>query len=472
MSKHSPEKDRNRLLQELKPMYEPMYNVLGTPNKHNYDAQKYFEMEYKDLESVSGDLPIDNFMSHFKLMYNLKKFDILELLEIDPASPELTDLLKGDTNINEFEAHRRELKEHLYSIPKWVDPASVERGKIFFWKQFPFLLFSFLYVSLHMHYFIPRINETLIKTGYLANPKAVWRRLLETTKFVLECMVSKDSLTANSKGWNTIVKVRCLHASVRARLEARKRGNSSEAFVNQTDMGHTLMSFAFSVMGLPLLGIKFSKQEVEDYFHLWRFIGYYIGVRDDINLLANSPASLLEYSLQAYTCNFSRENASSRLSNVLNDSTPFGRKFSIAAAWKLNPDIICESFELEQPKWWAKWALTAWVIFVRITFWPIQVMIIVWPAFAFIYGRMCLSVLESRVIKGDTKFNPVAIAKAGDDVTCPITGKSLAKVEPIQSSQTCPFSNQSINHQPAECQKDEVSIAMEDLPEPPKALLK
>ncbi|KAJ3318798.1 hypothetical protein HDV06_007049 [Boothiomyces sp. JEL0866] len=381
---------------------------------------------YKTHEPSTGRMT-HMYISHFKLMYNLGKFDILELLEDDLQTKKVQDLVKENANLEELEKDRQELKDHLYSIPPWVDMESVQR----------------------------------------ANPKAVWRRLLETTKFVLMCMVSKDSLSPNSEGWNSIVKVRCLHASVRARLEARKTASSTDAFVNQTDMGHTLASFSFSILGLSLLGITFTLQDLLDYIHLWRYIGYYTGVRDEINPLAKSPEDLLEYSLQAYAHYFNRENASSRLSKVLNDSTPMGRKFSVAAAWNLNPNIICESFELEKPSWWFTVVFHFTIMFVRLTFWPIQLMIFMWPNSAFAYGRYCLNTLTRSVLKGDTKFNPVTIAKAGDDLTCPITGTSLAQVQPLDLKQSCP---RTVNS--GECKRLEEVINMDDIPEPQKAVLK
>ncbi|KAJ3275511.1 hypothetical protein HDV01_000338 [Terramyces sp. JEL0728] len=447
---HSPEQDRARLFKDLKKMYQPIYKLLGTANKHDYDEKVYLEMKYQDPEAVNGDAPIDNFMSHFKLMYNLKTFDILEMLEIEKDSPQLNDLLKENTDREEWEKHRQELKEHLYSVPKWVDMESVQRGKKFFWLQLPFLLFSFLYISLHMHYFVPRINSTLTKTGYLLNPKVVLRRLYETTKFVMECMASKNSLAVNSSGWNTIVKVRCLHSSVRARLEARKTIDTSEAFVNQSDMGHTLAAFAFSILGLPMIGIKVSRQNLEDYFHLWRYIGYYIGVRDDINPLAQPIEDLLDHFLQFYAHSFKRENASPRLSKALNDSNPFGRTFSIASCWIMNPSVICEIFELEQSTVWSCMTVHLTLVFIWLFYLPVQILIYIFPSFAYTFGGFCLNVL-SRVIKGDTNFNPVAIANQDNTITCPITGQVSSTETAVAScpitgkSGSCPNSKVTVN---------------------------
>jgi len=112
------------------------------------------------------------------------------------------------------------------------------------------------------------------------------RRLLETSQMIIDCMQPDGLVPLTGIGWKSCLRVRFLHGKVRQRLRSSERWNAEEwgIPINQEDMIATLLSFSFNiVVALSIMGINLTKGEVDDYLHLWRYIGYLSGVRDDLN---------------------------------------------------------------------------------------------------------------------------------------------------------------------------------------------
>ncbi|KAI8824328.1 uncharacterized protein EV422DRAFT_316793 [Fimicolochytrium jonesii] len=231
------------------------------------------------------------------------------------------------------DAERRLLAE-VETVPSWVDWASLERGREVYWRNLSGIQIVLLYGSLAGGFSIPRVNEVLVQTGYLSHAKHVNRRLMETAEMINDVM--QHGLAPNSQGWKAVVGVRFLHCSVREkqadRMAMRKRqaeatGGSvddiSEEFggamaIAQTDLIGTLLGFQASVVvGLAHLWTYLTPQERDDYTHVWRYVGYLIGVMDEHSPLQYSfetTCSALKDYLQLY---FEPDETSARLSNTL-----------------------------------------------------------------------------------------------------------------------------------------------------------
>ena len=112
----------------------------------------------------------------------------------------------------------------------------------------------------------------LTSTGYLNN-KHTFRRLFETTQMITDCLEA-GSLEPGAIGWRSCVRVRMLHAKVRQRLRKLSTWREQEwgVPINQEDMCATQLSFCFNViLGLKHMGVHVSKQESQDYLHMWRY---------------------------------------------------------------------------------------------------------------------------------------------------------------------------------------------------------
>lgn len=247
-----------------------------------------------------------------------------------------------------------DMDESFSSFPSWKADAESEeqasdeeleeearvlqRGKEMFYRYGPPILVGLMHVGLSGGFASPRITDVLKATGYLmssrrratdahqrlddsvniahsekaeaqstlpsnATSERTFRRLLETTSFVLDVMETdaslqppsqaggekraqdgKDLLGQGGAGWLSCCRVRFIHTHVRRRL--LPEGNLSQTYsaangvpINQEDLLATLISFSIAPLyTLQRMGISPSEQERQDYVALWRHVGFYMGI--------------------------------------------------------------------------------------------------------------------------------------------------------------------------------------------------
>lgn len=130
------------------------------------------------------------------------------------------------------------------------------------------------------------INEVLLTTSYLtSNRDKTFRRLMETTQFISDC-TDDGAMIPGSPAWRTMLRVRMLHASVRYRTFHRPNGWDVKKLgvpVNICDMIATNLGFSVVVL-MGMERAQFAKhvttEDMNDYLHLWKLIGYYSGIPD------------------------------------------------------------------------------------------------------------------------------------------------------------------------------------------------
>lgn len=182
------------------------------------------------------------------------------------------------------------LFREVAEIPTWVDWGKVQHGQRVFQKYMLHASVTLLYSSLIGGFSSGAIVKVLLATGYLAHPspRRVTKRVMETAAFVFAvCLDVKPG----SAGWQAAIKVRGLHAAVRRRLGARNRSWDSAGHrgvaINQEDMCVTLLAFSdFVLHGIERLAgnaNSLSLDDKESYIHLWRYVGYLLGVSERYN---------------------------------------------------------------------------------------------------------------------------------------------------------------------------------------------
>ena len=127
-------------------------------------------------------------------------------------------------------------------------------------------------------------------TGQLKNH--FQRRAAEILRFVLDVM-SKGGLKVNQEGsklepgtgLRTIQKVRLMHAAVRYFAQSSDQWPEDGSWgvpINQEELMGTMLAFStIAVDGLTQLGIKPQDQEVENYYHTWKLIAHYLGIKPE-----------------------------------------------------------------------------------------------------------------------------------------------------------------------------------------------
>ncbi|GAA4409010.1 hypothetical protein GCM10023187_31640 [Nibrella viscosa] len=174
------------------------------------------------------------------------------------------------------------------TLPDWADPFKLMVAADVFRQYGPKILLVLLCKSLPTCYTGWRGAKVLYQTGRMrardGMPDAFTRRVMETTQFVVNIM-QRNSFEHDGKAVLTIQKVRLMHAIIR--YFAQERGWDTQTYgvpINQEDLTGTLLSFTVVIVdGLKQLDIELTPEESEAYFHMWRVVGYLMGVDDELN---------------------------------------------------------------------------------------------------------------------------------------------------------------------------------------------
>ncbi|MFZ5527186.1 MAG: oxygenase MpaB family protein [Pseudomonadota bacterium] len=210
----------------------------------------------------------------------------------------------GIGDVPDAPAELREFFQAVEATPDWLQPKRLVAGA----KACHLSGLTGLQVlrdaALMGGYQASAINRTLVLTGALA--KGAQRRVAETTKWWIDCTTC-GGLSRFAPGFKSTVRVRLMHALVRQRVRALPEWD--EAYfgmpVNQGDMQATYLGFSvIFLFGQRAMGVPLSRCEAESVMHLWRYIGWLMGVEDDLlfetemegrvglyrNLLSQAPA--------------------------------------------------------------------------------------------------------------------------------------------------------------------------------------
>jgi hypothetical protein len=124
-------------------------------------------------------------------------------------------------------------------------------------------------------------GKPLTFTGRYAADAAV--RSIEVGSWLL-AVTTPGGLLRSGGGFEHTVRVRMIHAHVRARL-SRHPDWDAEAWglpIPQPYMAFTLAEFcSVALRAMAQLGVRYGERELADIHHLWRYVGRLVGVADD-----------------------------------------------------------------------------------------------------------------------------------------------------------------------------------------------
>ncbi|MZR63233.1 oxygenase MpaB family protein [Alcanivorax sp. DP30] len=136
-------------------------------------------------------------------------------------------------------------------------------------------------MSLMGGYLAGAAAKPLVFTGQL--DRMANRRLVETGKFWMD-VTTPGGLERDQEGFKSAVRVRLMHAQVRNMLLKSDNWDMRWGYpLNQWDSMGTILEFSVIFLtGLRSLGYLFSRREREAVVHLWRYVGYLMGVDERI----------------------------------------------------------------------------------------------------------------------------------------------------------------------------------------------
>ncbi len=188
-------------------------------------------------------------------------------------------LMHGIDSVENPPAPLKAFFAHIDKPPAWLDPALAEQGvKV---SRLPGDV-SYLvlrdFALMGGYALFNSMNQTLSATGALGKQTA--QRLAETGKWAND-VTSDHGMDRFGSGFITTIRVRMVHGLVRRNLRLKKDWEWDKwgLPINQIDMLSTYLAFGpVSLMGSRLFGVFFSKKESKAFMHLWRYIGWLLGM--------------------------------------------------------------------------------------------------------------------------------------------------------------------------------------------------
>lgn len=165
-------------------------------------------------------------------------------------------------------------------VPAWLDREHVALGARAMQRHGPDLMIA-LSAVLMSGYLTDGATKPLVATGALT--QLAPQRLDATARFVYDvCMSDMGRFSA---GFMTTLRVRLMHAMVRRSLLASPAWHAERwgIPINQRDLIVTHLQFTATYLGATLaLGRIDTRVERHALLHLWRYVSYLLGVRDDL----------------------------------------------------------------------------------------------------------------------------------------------------------------------------------------------
>lgn len=177
----------------------------------------------------------------------------------------------------------REFFAVVDAVPDWVDWTLIERGARAFRRLGPSRDDVLLQLSLIGGYRFAGPADLLVLTGGLTGSTAQ-RRLGETQQWV-SALESPGGMRRRGEGFRLTVHVRAMHALINHQFETNGRWDVERYGlpVNQSDQAATLGLFnSTTLLGVRALGRIVTRDESLAIMHLWKYVGWLMGVDEDL----------------------------------------------------------------------------------------------------------------------------------------------------------------------------------------------
>lgn len=188
----------------------------------------------------------------------------------------------------------KKLFSQTQAIPEWLDRNLLKSGAELCMRSGLDALISLRDYCLIGGYDYAYLNKPLIVTEALK--KGAVKRLSETLDFWVNA-TRYNALEIHAKGYEFAIKTRLIHSYARLSIKKYYKDWDTESWgepINSWDMMATYIGFSLVFLhSLQKLGNTFSVEEEQGIFHLWKYIGYLLGIPED--LLPNDKKQATEY---------------------------------------------------------------------------------------------------------------------------------------------------------------------------------
>jgi hypothetical protein len=312
------------------------------------------EVSFKDFEKFSKYFyHVDEIGDDVvKEVYFTKKYS--------EASREIENYIRnGVSETDNVPESVQKLFKQTQTIPDWIDYSLLKTGAELCMRCNVDSLISLRDYCLIGGYDYAYLNKPLIVTEALK--KGAVKRLSETLDFWVN-VTRYDALEIHNKGYEFAIKTRLIHSYARLSIHKHYKNWDTENWgkpINSWDMMATYIGFSLVFLhSLHKLGNTFSEEEEKGHFHLWKYVGYLLGIPEE--LLPNDKKQATEFFYLWTSIQPSSDQDSVLLAHsLLNESLEnpilkfnFQRKnlryLHICCTWYLLDDEVCKRLQIPE----------------------------------------------------------------------------------------------------------------------------
>lgn len=251
----------------------------------------------------------------------------------------------------------KKLFSQTQKVPDWLDYNLLKSGAELCMRSNLDSLISLRDYCLIGGYDYAYLNKPLIVTEALK--KGAVKRLSETLDFWVNA-TRYNALEVHAKGYEFAIKTRLIHSYARLSIKKHYKDWDSENWgepINSWDMMATYIGFSLVFLhSLKKLGNRFSAEEEQGIFHLWKYVGYLLGIPEQ--LLPDDKKQATEYFYLWTSVQPTSDKDSVLLAHSLLDESlenpilkfEFQRKnlryLHICCTWFLLDDEVCKRLQI------------------------------------------------------------------------------------------------------------------------------
>ncbi|NJR12331.1 DUF2236 domain-containing protein [bacterium] len=205
---------------------------------------------------------------------------------LDAVSQTLRKLVENDDiPVTEMRPEIREYLQDAGRLPPWVDHDKLNQASAIFDIHGLQIVMMLLGASLPTLYAARKGAQVLVMTDRMVNYTLLQRRIVETAQFVMD-VTDFGAFQPDGSGIVAVQKVRLIHATIRhlIRFDPKWKDQWDNEWgipINQVDLAGTMLSFSTTVLQcMERSSIILTAQEKEAYLHLWKVIGYLLGIEE------------------------------------------------------------------------------------------------------------------------------------------------------------------------------------------------
>ncbi|WP_228411908.1 oxygenase MpaB family protein [Chryseobacterium sp. KLBC 52] len=256
----------------------------------------------KQLIEFSGaEVSFKNFEKFAPYFHHVDKIgdevvqDVYFTKKFHEASREIEHYIRnGVSETDDVPESVKKLFSQTQKVPDWLDYNLLKSGAELCMRSNLDSLISLRDYCLIGGYDYAYLNKPLIVTEALK--KGAVKRLSETLDFWVNA-TRYNALEIHAKGYEFAIKTRLIHSYARLSIKKHYKDWDTENWgepINSWDMMATYIGFSLVFLhSLQKLGNRFSVEEEQGIFHLWKYVGYLLGIPEQ--LLPDDKKHATEY---------------------------------------------------------------------------------------------------------------------------------------------------------------------------------